>query len=92
MNDRPKLKQRDADYILKMGFVVIGVLMVLAIIVASWIWNLIFDPEHFDFVKWATRAIFNGSISLAMMVASAVVIWAFDEFAQAVVQLIFRLG
>ena len=61
-------KVHDSDYILKMGFVVIGVLVVLAIIIASWIWNLIFDPEHFDVNKWANRAIFNGSISLAMMV------------------------
>lgn len=61
-------KSHDSEYILKMGFVTIGVIVVLAIIIASWIWNLIFDPEHFDVNKWATRAIFNGSISLAMMV------------------------
>ena len=41
-------KNHDSEYILKMGFVVIGVIVVLAIIIASWIWNLIFDPEHFD--------------------------------------------
>ena len=67
-------KNHDSEYILKMGFVVIGVIVVLAIIVASWIWNLIFDPEHFDVNKWATRAIFNGSISLAMMVLGFIAI------------------
>lgn len=67
-------KTRDSEYILKMGFVVIGVFVVLAIIIASWIWNLIFDPEHFDVNKWATRAIFNGSISLAMMVLGFIAI------------------
>lgn len=66
--NREGKKSYDSEYILKMGFVLIGVIVVLAIIVASWIWNLIFDPEHFDWNKWATRAIFNGSISLAMMV------------------------
>ncbi len=65
---------RDSEYILKMGFVVIGVIVVLAIIVASWVWNLVFDPEHFDVNKWATRAIFNGSISLAMMVLGFIAI------------------
>ena len=67
-------KNHDSEYILKMGFVVIGVIVVLAIIIASWIWNLIFDPEHFDVNKWATRAIFNGSISLAMMVLGFIAI------------------
>lgn len=67
-------KNHDSEYTLKMGFVVIGVIVVLAIIIASWIWNLIFDPEHFDVNKWATRAIFNGSISLAMMVLGFIAI------------------
>ena len=67
-------KNHDSEYVLKMGFVVIGVIVVLAIIIASWIWNLIFDPEHFDVNKWATRAIFNGSISLAMMVLGFIAI------------------
>ena len=67
-------KNHDSEYILKMGFVVIGVIVVLAIIIASWIWNLIFDPENFDVNKWATRAIFNGSISLAMMVLGFIAI------------------
>ena len=34
----------------------------------------------------------NTLISLGMMVVSAIVIWGFDEFAQMVVRLIFRLG
>ena len=34
----------------------------------------------------------NTLISLGMMVISAIVIWGFDEFAQMVVRLIFRLG
>ena len=69
-----KLKSKNPEYILKMGFVLIGVFVVLAIIIASWVWNLIFDPEHFDVNKWATRAIFNGSISLAMMVLGFVAV------------------
>lgn len=73
MSDNKKTKQ-STDYILKMGFVVIGVVVVLAIIIASWIWNLMFDPEHFDVNKWATRAVFNGSLSLAMMVLGFVAV------------------
>lgn len=72
MNKR--FKDKDPDYILKMGFVAIGVVVVVAIIIASWVWNLIFDPEHFDVNKWANRAIFNGSISLAMMVLGFIAI------------------
>ena len=34
----------------------------------------------------------NTLISLGMMVISSIVIWGFDEFAQMVVRLIFRLG
>ena len=45
-------------------------------------------------VVWPTRQhLFNNTlVSLGMMVCSAVVIWGFDEFAQMVVRLIFRLG
>ncbi len=45
-------------------------------------------------VIWPTpKALRNNTlISLAMMVASAVVIWGFDEIAKMLVALIFRLG
>ena len=45
-------------------------------------------------VVWPTpQALRNNTlVSLGMMVVSAVVIWGFDEFAQMVVRLIFRLG
>ena len=45
-------------------------------------------------VIWPTpKALRNNTlISLGMMVVSSVVIWGFDEFAQMVVRLIFRLG
>ena len=45
-------------------------------------------------VVWPTpKALRNNTlISLSMMVCSAVAIWLFDEFAQSVVKLIFRLG
>ncbi len=66
--NKEKNKFKNPDYALKMGFVLIGVIVVLAIIIGSYLWNLMFDPEHFDVNKWANRAIFNGSISLAMMV------------------------
>jgi len=45
-------------------------------------------------VIWPTpKALRNNTlISVAMMLVSAVVIWGFDEIAQMLVQLIFRLG
>ena len=45
-------------------------------------------------VIWPTpKALRNNTlVSLGMMMISAVVIWGFDEFAQMVVRLIFRLG
>ena len=45
-------------------------------------------------VVWPTpQALRNNTlVSLGMMMMSAVVIWGFDEFAQMVVRLIFRLG
>jgi preprotein translocase subunit SecE len=45
-------------------------------------------------VVWPTpKALRNNTlVSLGMMMISAVVIWGFDEFAQMVVRLIFRLG
>ena len=45
-------------------------------------------------VVWPTpNALRNNTlVSLGMMVASAIVIWGFDEFAQMVVRLIFRLA
>ena len=44
-------------------------------------------------VVWPTpKALRNNTlVSLGMMVASAIVIWGFDEFAQMVVQLIFKI-
>lgn len=71
--NKTKIKN-NPDYAIKMGFVAIGAFVVLAIIIASYIWNWVFDPEHFDVNKWATRAIFNGSISLAMMVLGFIAI------------------
>lgn len=69
-----KTNKRNPEYIMKMGFVAIGIVLVLAIIIASFFWELIFDPNDFDVNKWATRAIFNGSIALAMMVLGFVAI------------------
>ena len=45
-------------------------------------------------VVWPTpKALRNNTlVSLGMMVASAIVIWGFDEFSQMVVRLIFRLA
>ena len=73
MSNRDKSKN-NLDYAVKMGFVIIGIAIVLAIIIASYVWNWVFDPEHFDVNKWATKAIFNGSISLAMMVLGFIAI------------------
>lgn len=61
-------KSKNPEYLLKMSFVAIGIVVVFAIILGSWIWNLIFDPSHFDINKWATRAVFNNALAIAMMV------------------------
>lgn len=68
------MKSNKQDYMLKMGFVLIGVMVVLGIIIGSWVWDLVFDPSSFDVNKWATRAIFNNALSLAMMVLGFVAI------------------
>ena len=67
-------KNKNPDYLMKIGFVITGVIVVSIIILGSWIWNLIFDPSNFDVNKWANNAIFNGAISLAMMVLGFVAI------------------
>lgn len=74
MSNNEKSKTKNPEYILKMGFVFIGIVVVIAIIIGSYLWNLMFDPEHFDVNKWANNAIFNGSISLAMMVLGFIAI------------------
>ena len=66
--------KRDQEYLLKMGFVLIGVFVVLGIIIGSWVWNLVFDPSAFDVNKWAVDAIFNNALSLAMMVLGFIAI------------------
>ncbi len=60
--------KKDIDYVVKMSFVYLGLGVVIAIIVASWLWNLIFDPSRFDLNKWLNRTIFNSALSLATMV------------------------
>ena len=65
-NGIEKIK-RNTDYALKMGFVFLGIIVVLAVIFGSWLWNLIFDPANFDVNKWGNSAIFGGSLSLAMI-------------------------
>ncbi len=62
------MKKHNQDYMLKMGFVLIGVMVVLGIIIGSWVWELVFRPDSFDVNKWATKAIFNNALALAMMV------------------------
>lgn len=68
------MKNKKPEYILKMGFVAIGVLMVIFIIIGSWVWNLVFSPNNFDPNKWATRAIFNNALALVMMVLGFIAI------------------
>lgn len=60
--------KRNPEFIMKMGFVVIGLILVLVSIIASYVWDLIFNPENFNIVKWANRAVFNNSIKIATMV------------------------
>ena len=62
-----KFKRKNPDYILKITFVILGVTVVFLAIIASWLWNLFFDPANFDLAKWANKAIFNTSVSLIMM-------------------------
>lgn len=66
--------RRDPELVLKLGFVAIGAVAVLAIVFGSWLWNLVFDPAGFDLVKWANDAVFNSCVSLAMMVLGFVAI------------------
>lgn len=65
---------KNPDFVMKMAFVCIGILVILAMIFGSWVWNLMFSPENFDLNKWANRAVFNGSISLGMMVLGFIAI------------------
>ena len=67
-------KKKEVDYLVKMSFAGIGAGVVLAIIIASWVWNLIFDPSQFNVTKWLNRTIFNNAISLAMMVVGFVAV------------------
>ena len=69
-----KDKRKNTDFILKITFVVLGVVVVFLAIIASWLWNLFFDPSNFDLAKWANRAIFNTSVSLIMMVLGFIAI------------------
>lgn len=66
-----KLNLKDGkkrEYLTKMSFVGIGVFVVIAIIVGSYFWNLIFNPDQFDVNVWANKAIYGGCIALVMMV------------------------
>jgi hypothetical protein len=65
MNDK---NRKTPEFIMKMSFVVVGFIVIIAIIIGSYIWNLIFDPNHFDVNKWGNRTVFNGSIGLGGMV------------------------
>lgn len=67
-NIKRATKDRDQEYVIKMGFVFMGLFFVLMLIIGDYFWHLIFDPSQFDATKWGNRAIFNGSISLATMV------------------------
>ena len=67
-------KTRDGEYLVKIGFVTIGFLMVVAIILADYFWHLIFDPNYFDFNRWINRAIFNGSLGIVGMVLGFVAV------------------
>lgn len=62
------IKGKDQEYVVKMGFVFMGLFFVLMLIIGDYFWHLIFDPSQFNATKWGNRAIFNGSISLACMV------------------------
>lgn len=68
------LIKKNPDYVIKMGFVAIGIIVVIAVIFGSWLWNLIFDPAHFSWTKWGNAAIFDGSLSLITMVLGFIAI------------------
>lgn len=67
-------KNKNPDYLLKMGFVALGIIVVITLIVGSWVWNLVFDPSHFDVSNWVTQAVFNNALSIVMMVLGFVAI------------------
>lgn len=67
-------KKRNPEYLLKMGFVALGLIVVVAIIIGSWVWNIIFDADNFNLSSWAESILFNGSISLATMVLGFIAI------------------
>ena len=59
MNNRKNPELR-----MKLAFVAIGIIAVLAIIFGSWAWNLVFSPETFDLNTWANNAASWPSASL----------------------------
>lgn len=69
MNNRKNPELR-----MKLAFVAIGIIAVLAIIFGSWVWNLAFSPETFDLNTWANNAVFNSCLSLGTMVLGFVAV------------------
>ena len=67
-NDLGKKDRKSLDFYFKMTIVVAGVALVFAIILGSYIWNLIFKPEQFDVKTWLERVVFCVLIALVMMV------------------------
>lgn len=63
-----KKERKSIDYYFKIMVVAVGVVIVFAIILGSYLWNLIFNPEGFVLRTWLERVIFNTIIALTMMV------------------------
>ena len=66
--DLDKKDRKSLDFYFKMTIVAAGVILVFAIILGSYFWNLIFNPEGFNVKSWLERIVFLIIIALVMMV------------------------
>ena len=66
--DLDKKDRKSLDFYFKMTIVVAGVALVFAIILGSYLWNLIFKPDQFNVKTWLERVVFCVLIALVMMV------------------------
>ncbi len=66
--DLDKKDRKSIDFYFKMTIVAAGVILVFAIILGSYFWNLIFNPEGFNVKSWLERIVFLILIALVMMV------------------------
>lgn len=61
-------EKKPVEFYFKMAVVVGGSVIIFAIILGSYLWNLTFNPENFQLVPWLEKIIFCTVISYVMMV------------------------